>query len=186
MKKRLLILSFILSSVVSSMAQDTLTHYSNAPEHVRTHEGFQWDKAFFGGDLGLQFGDITYINIAPIMGYHLTERFGAGAGPIYTYLKYRGYPTPFNSYGGRVFSQYKIMENVLGYGEYQLLNTRIYDASLDKVLDVTMPALLLGGGYIEEVGQNSSFNIMILYNVMADKYSYYQNPIIRVGFNMGF
>ncbi len=78
------------------------------------------------------------------------------------------------------------MENILGYGEFGFLNSDVYDIVNDKVVRADIPSLLLGGAYVQELGANSSFNLMLLYNVIEDQYSYYQNPIIRLGFNAGF
>ncbi len=185
MKKSLfLLLILLVTGTGLSMAQDTLTHYS-LPHENRSRPRLK-DRLFFGGDLGLQFGDVTYVNVAPTIGYKVTERFGVGVGPMYSYLKYTDYPVSFNSYGGRFFSQYKLLENILGYGEFGFLNSDVYDIVNDKVVRADIPSLLLGGAYVQELGANSSFNLMLLYNVIEDQYSYYQNPIIRLGFNAGF
>ncbi|NDV57702.1 porin family protein [Bacteroides sp. 519] len=42
-------------------------------------------KVTIGGGLGLQFGDYTLINVAPQIGYDLSNKFNVGAGFSYTY-----------------------------------------------------------------------------------------------------
>jgi len=44
-----------------------------------------------GADIGLSFGSITYIKLAPVVGYRLTDRLTAGLGPIYIYYKNKIY-----------------------------------------------------------------------------------------------
>ena len=39
---------------------------------------FEKDKLFTGGNLGLQLGTYTLIDISPIIGYYFTNKFSAG------------------------------------------------------------------------------------------------------------
>jgi len=147
------------------------------------------DRLFFGGDLGLNFGDVTYIYLAPTIGYKLTDKWGVGLGPSYSYLKdkrYVNYTYETSTYGGRLFSQYRIFNQALLYGEYGLINAEVYDLLQTELVRATIPSLLLGGGYIAEIGNRSNFTIMALWNFAESNYVFYENPIIRAGFNVGF
>ncbi len=60
------------------------------PEQNKTREKLTFSQRLvFGGDIGLSFGSITYIKIAPSVGYRITDRLTAGLGPIYIYEKYK-------------------------------------------------------------------------------------------------
>src|SRR5947208_2580282 len=74
------------------------------------------DKIFTGGSLGLQFGTYTVVEISPIIGYKVTERFTPGISITYIYSKIKdpwsGYTYSTNIYGGSVFARYYLLDNV--------------------------------------------------------------------------
>ena len=41
---------------------------------------FDPEKVFFGGNFGMRFGDNTFVNISPQVGYQFSQYFAAGAG----------------------------------------------------------------------------------------------------------
>lgn len=149
------------------------------------------DRLFFGGNFGLQFGDYTYININPLAGYKITDKFSAGLSITYIYYKvnddYYGYDYSTNVYGGSIFSRYLLFENLFAHAELEMLNMEVYDYFNNPKGRQTVPSLLLGAGYRMPMGMNSSFSIMALFEVLEDPYSPYQaNPIIRIGVGFGF
>lgn len=151
------------------------------------------DRIFFGGNIGLQIGTITQIEIAPLVGYRITPRLAAGLGIKYEYYKENTYFANFEThiYGGRIFSNYlfiKDLNNVipLGFngglfvqGEYEALNleTRIFDVlneypGQDRFW---LHSVLVGGGLRIPAGERASINL----NESAN--TPYSNPIIRFG-----
>ncbi|MBT8195178.1 MAG: hypothetical protein KJO64_02030 [Bacteroidia bacterium] len=151
------------------------------------------DKVFVGGNLGAQFGDITSIEISPLVGYHITEKLSAGIGGTYIYYRVKGrtqglqnIPTyKTNIYGGRVFSQYRVIEEAMAYTEFEVLNLEVQDPISYKLSRKNVPSWLLGGAYIQPIGGRSSINFYMLWDVIEDIDSPYQNPIIRIGLNAG-
>lgn len=152
------------------------------------------DRFFFGGNLGLQFGNLTFVDLSPLVGYKITEKLHAGLGATYIYYKYKDaylkYET--NIYGGRVFGRYYPLENLFAHAEYEVLNmevpktvTFLGTTSTTYIRD-NINSLLVGGGYALPIGGSSSVIMMLLFNVIEEEYSPYQNPIIRIGFNAGF
>lgn len=187
MKKHNISILFIIlaTSIISSktFAQDN----PNAPPSP-PKKPFK-DRLFVGGNIGLQFGTLTYIDISPKVGYKLTERFAAGIGATYIYIndkRYRGFEYSTDIYGGRVFGQYKIFDNVLAYSEFEVLNGEVYDDLLAEMIRRNITSLLVGGGYVQPVGGRSNIMILVLWNLLESRYSIYQNPVIRIGFNLGF
>ena len=147
------------------------------------------DRFFTGGTIGLQFGTVTYLDVSPKLGYRVTKDFSAGIGATYIYIndkRYKGHENKSNIYGGRVFGEYRIWENLLAYSEYEILNLEVQDDFFPYLpTRKNISSLLAGGGYSQAIGGNSSAVILVLWNLLDSKYSIYQNPIIRIGFNIG-
>jgi hypothetical protein len=184
MKKLILLWVLLFLGANTSFAQDTL-----GMSHPLEHKPSLSDRLFYGGDLSLNFGDVTYIYLAPTVGYKVTPKFGVGLGPSYSYLndkRFAGYHYETSTYGGRAFAQYRIIEQALLYTEYELVNAEVYNLLQTKLVRANIGSLFVGGGYIAPIGANSNFTIMGLWNVAPSQYSYYENPIIRAGFNIGF
>lgn len=145
---------------------------------------FNLNRFYTGGNFGLSFGTVTAIDISPIIGYKITDKFSAGVGAIYMYYSDTRYKYSTNVYGGRVFSRYLIIENLFAHLEYELINRDALDFN-DRPIRVNVPGLLVGGGYTQRIAGNSYFNIMALWNLNENQYSLYPNPIIRMGFSVG-
>lgn len=147
------------------------------------------DKIFVGGNFGAQFGDITSIEISPLVGYRITEKFSSGIGGTYIYYKVKarqGIPSySTNIYGGRIFSQYRVIENALAYTEIEVLNLEVQDPISYELSRKNVPSWLVGGAYIQPIGGRASLNLYMLWDVIEDENSPYQNPIIRIGINAG-
>jgi len=159
------------------------------------------DRVFFGGNLGLQFGDITLVDVSPMVGYRITDKVAAGISFSYIYYHYKIY-NPYsylyedmssNIYGTSIFGRYYFVENLFAHAEYEYLiysydNYRPISSGgsyLKSTETVDVPGFYLGGGYRQPVGGRTSFTITILYNVMESPYSPYSNPIIRAGVSVG-
>ncbi len=156
------------------------------------------ERLYFGGNLALNFGSITYINVSPQVGYLLTPRLISGVGLTYKYYKDNYYRDNFEThiYGGRIFSNYSLIKDfnkfipinfygsLVGYAEYEAL-------SLDTEFDVLnlypnqdrfiQHNVWLGGGVNVPMGEKSFFSIYLLWNLNEDSNSLEQSPIVRIG-----
>ncbi|MCW3104016.1 MAG: hypothetical protein JWO09_2456 [Bacteroidetes bacterium] len=143
------------------------------------------DKLFTGGNLGAQFGTVTFIDVSPLLGYKVTDKIGVGIGATYQYYHYRDkyYDFETNVYGGRVFGRYLFTDYLFAHVEYEYLNLEAFDFNRRRV---DVESLLAGGGYVQRVSDNVSIVAMLLYNFTESVYTPYTNPIIRVGVNIGF
>ena len=150
----------------------------------------------FGGIIGAQFGDVTYIEVSPIASYRVTEKFHAGLGLTYQYYKvnYTGAPDySTSSYGGSIFARYFIWRDLFAHAEYAPLYVTFYDYYYDNLGSYIsreqgstwVHDFLVGGGYRQMIGERASINLMILWNINESFYSPYSNPIIRIGFGVG-
>ena len=81
--KRIILLVFCLAAIGFVYAQEEETG----------EKKFDPNKLFFGGYIGLSFGDYTLVNVSPQVGYQFNQYFAAGAGInfIYSSTRYRYY-----------------------------------------------------------------------------------------------
>jgi hypothetical protein len=163
-----------------------------------------WDRIYFGGNFGLAFGTITQIDISPIAGYRITPRFSAGVGGTYQYYKeeikyvHGTYKWETSIYGGKVFGTYVLLDekntflpfnlgSIILQSECEILNVETYrlnqagyyiNAGREWICNI-----LAGGGIRQRIGERSSIDLMILWNLNDTPFSPYSNPVIRLGFN---
>jgi hypothetical protein len=150
------------------------------------------ERIFWGGNLGMQFGNLTYVDISPLAGYKITEQVHAGIGATYIYYRYKDIYGSFETsiYGGRVFGRYFPMENLFAHVEYELLNLEVPESvsgtNYSNLVRDYISSVFVGGGYAQPIGDRSALILMVLFNLTEEQYSPYQNPVIRIGFNAGF
>lgn len=150
---------------------------------------FDKSKMFYGGNIGLQFGDITMVDISPFAGYRFFPIFSAGVGLTYQYYQNNMYPTSLKMdvYGGNVFTELYPFKFLILHAELGMLNYNVGKISTygpNERQWIAYP--LVGGGLNLAMGNQASFNILLLWNLNENEYSIYQNPIFRIGFNIGF
>ncbi len=143
---------------------------------------------FFGGTVGLGFGDVTYFELSPLVGKHLTPELAVGGSLIYRHRsddRYREKLTT-DDYGASIFGRYKVTPVLFAQAEYEYLNYEFYRADLTKDDDVAN-SVFLGGGVTTPLGGNASFHATALYNTLYDDDSPYDSPwVIRFGIGVGF
>ena len=163
-------------------------------------------KFFLIPELRLSVGTTTYIEVAPQVGYHLTDRLSVGLGPSYQYQSQKETPyIPFSYethiYGMKGFARFALLTNaerylpinlfsdLFGHVGYEALNLerKYFDAP-------TYPddgrfiyhGLLVGGGISQKVGMFNSITLMILWDLNESSRSPNSNPVFRVGINIYF
>ncbi len=143
------------------------------------------DRFFFGGNLGLQIGQVTYVNIAPIVGYKVTERYRAGVGINYIYTNYFG--QGYHLIGGRLFQQFFVWKGIFLHGEYEFMNypTSFSNANGKWVRNIAN-AFNLGPGYQQNFGRRAFTNVAVLYNVIWDRNNTIYNTPWSLRFTFGF
>jgi len=154
------------------------------------------ERLFFGGNIGLQFGSYTQIEISPIIGIWLLPRIAVAAGPTYRYFKYQYNATDI--YGVKSYMEFMVIQDlnrVLPMG----VHTGIFFHAEDEWLSLKtsywqMPpyedgdrfsvnTILIGGGLSQQIGRRSSLNFTILWPINESAYALYSNPEIRISFN---
>jgi hypothetical protein len=148
------------------------------------------DRLRFGGNLGLQFGTYTYIDVSPMVGVVIYKGLQAGVGVTYQYLRVADSGARFEShtYGGRVYGRYIIWKGIMAHAEFEMLNLDCYDRGLYatsgqvRLQREWVPGALVGGGYYQSIGQRFGTSILLLFNLLQSDCTPYANPVFRMGF----
>lgn len=152
---------------------------------------WDWKQFRIGGNLGLSFGTYTYVEISPTVGYWIIpEKLQIGVSTKFIYQSeiYQGNKYKSFIYGGGVFADYVIWRGLFAHGEFELINKDSYFSSNR----VNVPSLLLGGGYMQPIGDLGHFYIAALFDVLDSDESINTGTfgdfplILRVGFGFGF
>lgn len=177
----LLALFFLLSNQAYGQARESSDGISN---NQKKKGKFDADRMRYGGSFGATFGSVTYVDIAPTVGYMLTNNWLFGLSGRYIYYKEKLYTYQYetNIYGGGPFSEYFILENITLHAEYELLNM---DDRFKPERRINVSSVLVGGGYRMMLGRNSFVNLLLLFNLNDNENSIYTNPIIRISFGLG-
>jgi len=148
------------------------------------------DRFWFGGGVGIGFGDVTYVSIEPIVGYAATERIDVGARLIFRYRDDERYSPSLSAtdYGASLFSRYSVTRPVFLQLEYEYLSYEypLLDGSSERD---DYDSLFAGAGVSQVLGDHSSFFVAALYNFSydEDELSPYDDPwVLRVGVGFGF
>ncbi|MCL7969798.1 MAG: hypothetical protein M8867_09275 [marine benthic group bacterium] len=156
---------------------------------AQSNDGSFTDRIYWGGGISLAFWNYTAIRIEPLVGYRITPKFSAGAKLMYEYLRYErfGGTVDSHSYGGSLFARYRFIPQLYGHLEYGGQNYERIDASGIEER-VGYPFLLVGGGFVQQTGRRTSLYFELLYDVLQDEDSPYDNggPFITVGIAVGF
>lgn len=147
-------------------------------------------RLFWGGMVGLGFGDVEYLELSPMLGYRFTPRFFGGAQVTYRHssFDYLGEDQSTNDWGGDLFASYTVWRNVFATAEYEYLRFEFYPAPGVKVED-SFSSFFVGGGYAQPMGSHASFLVSALYNLSYsdNEPGPYGSPLIfRAGIGIGF
>lgn len=187
MKFKLTLIFVSLFSVLS-FAQRSDAFITTNPNQLapKTFESFK-DRLYYGGGIGLGFGRYTYVSLQPMIGVRLTEKFSLGGGVTYNYYSINDGVQRYETsiYGGNAFARYLILENLFAQVGWDRLNVPNY-YSINMNSRAWVDNILVGGGYRQKFADNASFVIMGFYNINQTPLSPYQNPILQMGFNLGF
>lgn len=173
---------------LGAFAQSDSTAVEN--NNTRTRKPLS-DRIFVGGNAALTFGTITYIGVAPIVGYKMTDNWLVGVGGSYYYYRDNFYDFSTSIYGGLLMTRYLVYKGLFAEADFEE-NNQLAVNIVDPIAGTFtlerkwIPSLLLGGGYSQELGARSAFFISILYDVIQNPNSqYYRRPVIRAGIGFG-
>ncbi len=136
-------LLFPMTTSAQDYRDSTATEKEKVPDTPRPWK----DRIWFGGGLGLSFGSVTNIAIEPMVGYKITKngKLSVGVGISYQYFRDNRYTPAFETsvYGGRLFTRYRIIEQLFAHAEYNQLSFGVFYVSrnrFDRRLDALSTA----------------------------------------------
>jgi hypothetical protein len=179
-------LLFLLTMSASAQTADTTAVPPTTPElrPVKAAER----KIFFGGTVGLNFGDYFRVRVAPMVGYKVTPKLSAGVKVAYEYVRDDRYSRQItsNNYGGSVFSRLAIHPRLQAHAEFAYISYEyaISDAASERSW---IPFLLVGGAYVQPISRKASAYVEVLVDVLRSDKSPYEDwePWISAGVTVG-
>ena len=185
-KKKLHHYAILLACVLALAGSNNLMAQTRRSDSIPAAKSSFADRLFIGGNFGFQFGNVTLVDVSPMVGYHITHRLSTAVGVIYQYYheSYDQYKYSTHIFGGRIWLRCYVFKGLFAHAEYELLNYDPYDVFLENDR-ITVSSYLLGGGYTQWIGPKTFMSLTILWDLNASPYSLYQNPIFQVGFGVG-
>ena len=184
-------LLFYLFTCISLFSVSTLSGQTEFGETFKS-------RIYVGTSFALNLGSFTSLDISPMAGYNFTRYVSAGVGFSYIFysVRYPTYSQRATFYGGRVFGRLVPFPDALPglfvHAEAESINNEQYAedpfSSVIVLKRVWTPAVFIGGGFRQKIGNNAYFTISLLLNVADDgkKPTIYSNIIIyRLGFIVG-
>lgn len=179
MSARNIVITFILFLSANSQIKSQALRDFNPNASVSNKLN---DRIWIGGNVGLQFGSQTLVQIAPLVGYRLTDKLMVGVTGNYIYYKVTNPDYSSSIYGGGLFGRYFVIENLYLHSEYEVLNMEVPNIYGSGYRRTNVTSVLVGGGYRQWMSDRAGVDLMLLWNINQSIYSPYSNPIIRMGF----
>ena len=149
------------------------------------------DRMFFGGGVGLGFGDVDFVSVEPLFGVRVHKQVSVGGGLLVRWTEDSRYDPDLSTtdYGARAFAQYYPVPEFFLQAEYEYLDYEFLRADLSTDRD-TASSIFAGGGIGRPLGERAGFYAAALYNFSYDSddiTSPYDSPwVIRIGVTAGF
>lgn len=197
MKKELIgltVFGLLLMGQVVGQEKENEKAEQPAEKVTEKKKGLDPQRLFFGGNFGLTFGNFTFINISPQVGYQISPMFSAGAGVNFIYQsdKYNnGSREVKNTLGyaglnifGRVNPYKFILLSAQPELNYVWGTTRVEGLADSKINPQFVPSFLVGAGAALPMGGRGRMIAMLQYDLIQDKMSPYgRNAFVTFGIN---
>lgn len=162
-------------------------------------KGFDPSRLVFGGNLGASFGDYTFVNLSPQVGYMFNRYITAGAGVNYLYqsVKYydnsgRDFARNNISYAGlNLFTRISPVRFLfisaqpeMDYSWGKLKYKGAYsDRMAEKLGGKFVPVFLVGAGAVLSPTGKGGMFVSVQYDVIqSDRSPYGTKPYLNIGF----
>jgi len=193
----LFILIFTSLTLSAQTRSGTISDVQRGGQNQRQDDqrGFQRENLRFGGNFGLRFGGITFIDVSPTVGYQFTNRFLAGVGVTYNFYRERIYlnnirhEATMHVIGGTTFAQFSVVQipalHIFLRTEYSLLNQHVdFFGQYQRRDWVHYP--MVGGGILIPFGRSGGVTMQLMWDLLENENTIFgRNPIIRMGFMIG-
>jgi hypothetical protein len=170
----------------AQQVQDSVREQQQQPKQKKNLS----EKIYYGGTFGISLGSYTMIGVYPLIAYKFTPKLSAGVKFTYQYVSDSRYSTTFttSNYGGSVFSRYRVTPRFYAHIEYEQMNYDLYDNINNSSSREWVPFLYVGAGYSQNLGKNVWLNLQVLFDVLQNEKSPYNNwePFFSIGIGAGF
>ena len=180
----------LCSAAISAFAQEPDTTAVLKPQPPPKQSAPIENRVYYGGIVGLSFGDYFRISLEPYLGYKLTPKASVGGKIRYEYIedkRYNDEKLTSSNYGGSVFTRYRLHPRVYAHGEFAYMSYKYKISNLESDRS-WVPFLLLGGGLVQRAGARTSLYVEVLWDVLQDANSPYDSstPFVSIGVGVGF
>lgn len=137
---------------------------------LATVDSQSWkQRMLYGGNVQMQFGTYTIIELSPRAGYRVTDHFTSGLGVNYLYFRYsNNFPvsslagTDFTIYGAHAFATYHFDDflPLAAHVEFEMLNAPFLDPSTGEYPREWLPSLYLGPAYVQRLSSGGGIYLM--------------------------
>lgn len=148
-------------------------------------------RFFFGGGIGASFGDVDYVEVAPMVGFKVVPRFDIGLQPFYRWADDSRNSTSVSTsdYGATLFARVRVVAGFFVEGDYQYTNYE-YPIAGGGTTRSTYDSFLAGAGYAFPLGGHVGLYASALYDFGYDGNDItrpYDSPVrYQVGVSVGF
>ena len=127
------------------------------------------------------------------MGCVLDAKSSVGFKLAYEYINDKRYDPSrtYHNYGGSVFYRYRVIPQLYAHAEFAYASYQ-YSVQTDVFGNVEserkwIPFLLVGAGYVQPISRTTSLFIEVLFDVLQDDKSPYENwePWVSIGVGVG-
>ncbi|HKK63928.1 MAG TPA: hypothetical protein VJ951_15290 [Bacteroidales bacterium] len=190
---------FILLLLSAILYNSTVSAQNQLYEPYKIEDDKRNNSFFLVPETALRFGTYTNVEIAPQIGYYITDRWSVGAGPHYSFYHNIGHSsTQLSSthmFGIKSFTRFSVIRNaaevlpfylfdeLFTHIEYEKINLsneyfNIPSASKDRIW---VDYFYIGVGISQIINPRSSYFVMLLWNLDQSYFYLYNNPTYRVG-----
>ena len=175
--KNLLLTFLILLTFTSTISAQYTKEDSKEKANSLSDLPFK-DRLFTGGNFGFGVANnILFLDVAPIIGYKITEKLGAGIGIRYSLLRDIQYKVNRSNYGGSLFARYKVIPQAFLHAELEGIRTYNFNPQSPQYGERAMAYMgFVGAGY--SFGEGVSFSVMVLYDLIDHVNSPYRNTYL--------
>ena len=150
------------------------------------------DRFFFGGGIGLSFGTVDYLELAPMVGVRVVPKLDLGLQPFYRWRNDGRYEPDLETtdYGASLFLRYRVIANFFLQAGYEYTSYEYATTSAGGSVRDDYSAVLAGAGYYAPMGRNVGLYAAALYDLAYDDndpFRPYDSPWrFQVGVSVGF
>ena len=182
-----LLLSFIMMVSMVTHAQDTIVVRKDT---TSVNPIVKKSRFYYGGYMDLTFGSYTALGLEPLIAYKITPKLSLGTILTYEYVsdnRNQGYSYKSSNYGASIFSRYRVIPQFYFHAEFSGMKYDNYHSNGSNS-HYWVPFLFLGGGFSQQISENSWLNTQILFDVIQNENSPYSRgePFYSIGFGIGF